>query len=117
MAHKKMFLGVELTVDSAIVRARQKIEIEIAKKVVSALRAAGYTIRMLDPDTGILFGSKFSFKKMFEYDEARIFVQQDGEDLGWVYFVFGNGGDDVISNYLGIELELKPVMEWADKTF
>lgn len=103
---------------SNTVKARQTIERAIATRFVKDTLAAGYRLgvsleRGYDVDDGMLNGSVDETKildEIFAGDECHVFVQpgdgpvvdSDGTvvSIGWVYFVLGNDGYDVISDYL-----------------
>jgi len=54
---------------------------------------------------------------LMEVDDEHlyVFVPFNPESVGWVYFVYGNDGYDVISDYTtGLEAILAPVITHAD---
>ena len=113
------------------VRMRQEVERKILTQFVQDALAAGYRLavsleRGYDLDE-MLLGSRDEAKIIEEAtagDDCHIFVQaadgplvDDGSvaSLGWVYFVYGNDGYDVISDYLlSAELE-KQLMTKANE--
>ena len=85
------------------VKMRQKFEREICTAVLDALLAAGFEISV---DNG---GEEFELensadrdailKAMFLADEDRLYAIKNKQHIGWVYFVYGNDGWDVLSDY------------------
>ena len=95
------------------VKMRQEVERKIADAAVKSLLAAGFVISV---DNG---GDEYELahstdkdailKAMFLADEDRLFVEPSSTVkgtrrgnspwFGWVYFVYGNDGWDVISDY------------------
>ena len=105
------------------VRARVAIERKIVKRTVSDLLAAGYELAVHDgedwhertTDAAKLHAA------LMETDEDRLFVYKvDGPHgkrdwYGWVFFVYGNDGYDVISDYtVNLENDLAAVNAYAD---
>lgn len=87
------------------VKMRQEVERKIAEATVNSLLQAGFAISV---DNGgneyELASSKDSaaiLAAMFLCDEDRLYTHRDGESdpFGWVYFVYGNDGWDVINDY------------------
>ena len=88
------------------VKMRQIVEREIATSVVKTLLKAGFALSV---DNGDNNGDEFEIansrskktvlEKMFQTDEERVYAIKDGKLFGWVYFVYGNDGWDVISDY------------------
>lgn len=102
------------------VKQRQKIEKQIARKFLRIALAAGYAISL---DNG---GDEFEFKdstdfsfivsEMFATDEEHLHLSKDGKRCGWVYFVYGNDGYDVICDYTtNLEYLMPDVSKLADK--
>jgi hypothetical protein len=89
------------------VKRRVAVEKRIVKHTVKSLLAAGFELAVHDgeewhertTDTAKLH------KALMETDEDRLFVYKaDGHKgrrdwFGWVFFVYGNDGYDVISDY------------------
>lgn len=85
------------------VKMRQMVEREIATKVVDVLLAAGFQIQV---DNGDDEPPAYSTNRegiladMFLTDEEHLYVGNfDADVYGWVYFVYGNDGWDVMSDY------------------
>lgn len=107
------------------VRARVAIERRIVKATVDAFLAAGFALQTdqgggpLEPviptrDRQVILDA------LCETDDERLYVRQvfPGPNYisnGWVYFVYGNDGWDVISDYTtNLEEVLKPVNALAE---
>lgn len=98
---------------------RIQLEQRIVRRTAKVLLAAGYVLQVnngeditpetpTDSLTGILTG-------MMETDDEYLIVTGKGY-RGWVRFVYGNDGWDVISDYtVSLEDVLKPVFEYADR--
>ena len=60
--------------------------------------------------------AKVVLDAMFAADEDYLLVHKDGRQIGWVYFVYGNDGWDVVSDYtVNLEDLMKGANELADK--
>lgn len=113
-------------------KMRHEVERRIVTQVVDDALAAGYRLtvsleRGFDWDT-MLTGSRDRQKileEAFAGDECHVFVHlpvgplrgRGGklDCIGWVYFVYGNDGYDVISDYsTSLEALLKPANALAD---
>ncbi|UPT95471.1 hypothetical protein J4G48_0040670 [Bradyrhizobium barranii subsp. apii] len=97
---------------------RQEIEKQIARKVVDDALAAGYTIDVFDGEEFAVKNSTDAeqiFAAMFSTDDDRLFLTRDGK-TAWVWFIYGNSGWDVISDYnVSLEEVLKGAMKLADE--
>ena len=110
------------------VKLRQELERKIMRRFVRAALASGHRLavsleRGYDLDE-MLLGSRDEKKIIaaaFEGDECHIFVQpatgptvEGGKVIseGWVFFVFGNDGWDVISDYT---TNLEPLLKSANE--
>lgn len=88
------------------VKMRQEVERKIATAAVNSLLVAGFAISV---DNGDNDGQEYQLASstdepailgaMFLCDEDRLIVEKDGIPLGWAYFVYGNDGWDVLSDY------------------
>lgn len=106
----------------------RKVEKEIAEKFVSDALKSGHTLSVsLDRGYDVedmLKGSSDKAKivdEIFAGDDAHVFVHAKGapaivdgqvNSIGWVYFVLGNDGWDVISDYT---TNLERLLEGANK--
>lgn len=105
----------------SMVKLRQELERRIATQVVKDALAAGYVLVV---DNG---GDEPDYKgtdetaclsAMFATDDERLYLFKPGGKWadGWVYFVYGNDGWDVINDYTtNLESLLKSAHEIADK--
>jgi hypothetical protein len=108
------------------VKMRQRVEKIIVRAVVNAAVAAGYSVAV---DNG---GDEYEYKgadrraclaTMFATDDERLYLftaEQAARGFkrsaGWVYFVYGNSGWDVISDYTtNLENLLAPALKLAEK--
>jgi hypothetical protein len=100
---------------------RQMVEKEIVSQAVTDLLAAGYSLEVDigdGPEHEPTKDRAIIDKHLFSGDEARLFVYKDGKKKphGWVYFVYGNDGWDVISDHsVHLEKDLAKANEIADK--
>ena len=112
------------------VKMRQEVERKIATAFVQSALLAGYTVSVDNGDsaTGKLHNLKAILAAMFQTDEDRLHIynprrisavllsgqtrQPSNQYVGWVYFVYGNDGYDVISDYT---VTLEPIMGAANK--
>jgi hypothetical protein len=95
----------KLTGDTNAVRNRQKVEQTIARAVVDALLAADFVLGVNDGgDEPVITGSSDKaaiLEALFNTDEDYLLAKKrdDSHFKGWVRFVYGNDGWDVISDY------------------
>ncbi len=86
---------------------RQRIERQIARKAAKDLIAAGYKVAVYDGTEIALAASadvRAVMAAMFSTDEDYLFVLTPVaggkmKRVGWVRFVYGNSGFDVINDY------------------
>lgn len=85
------------------VKMRQEVERKIATAFVKAAIREKYEIVVDygDGPTDLLFTTRSVLAAMFQGDEDRLYLYKKGGTriVGWVYFVYGNDGWDVISDY------------------
>lgn len=114
--------------------ARQYIEKQIARRLVEDLVAAGYRIGRVDC-CGTRHGAGHScgeenlaaaspgtnnvdqvLAAMFKGDDDHVYVNDArGNYVGWIWLIYGNGGDDVISDYsVDLDRIVEPVYAWVD---
>jgi hypothetical protein len=95
---------------------RLALEADIVKMTVDALLVAGYALHVAENDDlpapttsrDVILGV------LGETDDEHLMASRDGK-RSWVYFVYGNDGWDVISDYtVDLEDVLKPVSEFCD---
>ncbi len=98
------------------VKMRQEVERKIAKAFIKQAIAAGYEIAVNngEEETKAFDNVATVLKAMFLTDEDYLIVfnGKDGERFGWVRFIYGNDGWDVISDYT---TNLEHVMSEAKK--
>jgi hypothetical protein len=110
--------------DRAVLR-RCRVEERIARATVRALLAAGYELSVDNGEEETKPSRDFAkvAGAMFETDEDYLCIQNaagveaGGRKLwaGWVRFVYGNDGLDVICDYtVNLEAVLAPVLEMAE---
>lgn len=99
---------------------RISVEHDIVTRVVNALHTAGYSLQTdqagdgFEPavptaDRVVILGH------LMETHDERLYARKDGKRAGWVYFVYGNDGYDVISDYTtNLENVLAPINAYAD---
>jgi len=103
------------------VKARIKIEEQIVKEVVKAALAADYLLTVNDGEEDTLVNSENEsaiLAAMFTTDEDRLFFvnKVTRRIVGWVFFVYGNDGYDVINDYTtNLETILAPVNKLAEE--
>ena len=98
---------------------RIRVEQRIVRLVVKLALAAGWTLSV---DTGgdeydLEDSTKFGevLKAMMEVDDEKLRLRR-GKETGWIWFVYGNGGWDVISDYsTNLDGLLEPVMRLSDR--
>lgn len=92
------------------VAKRRKAELAILKATVEALLDAGFTLSVFDGEEDHLIftggvraqGSNNPasiYKALYETDEDYLNAWKDGHIFGWVRFIYGESGWDVISDY------------------
>lgn len=100
------------------IQGRQAMEKVLARKTVEALLEQGFKIEIDnggdEPERSIQTVDAI-LGTMFATDEDRLLVSKDGI-RGWIYFVYGNDGYDVISDYTtNLEFLLAPINKYADR--
>lgn len=94
------------------IKMRQMVEKEIYTEVINVLLDAGFGLSIDNGDNSGGSDTDYEFeihnskdraailKAMYQCDEDRLFVHNDNDTaFAWVYFVYGNDGWDVISDY------------------
>jgi hypothetical protein len=99
---------------------RINLEKRIARKVVRALLEAGYELTINNGGEGdeIPWTRNFSevLAAMFATDSEHLITRAATGQKSFVYFVYGNGGWDVIADYgLTLEPTLIPINEYCDQ--
>lgn len=102
---------------------RINIERDIVLKTLVTLLAAGYSLEWdyindeNDGDEKPLNDFTLLKAQAMACDDEHLYVYSPkGHRVGWVYFVYGNDGWDVINDHtLSLEEVLAPVNEYAEK--
>ena len=99
------------------VKMRTEVEQKIARALVVEALKAGYVITIdngEDDETRKFDGVKSVLDAMFLTDQEHLHMWNptNGKRVGWVFFVYGNDGWDVISDY---SVNLEPIMTEANK--
>ncbi len=87
------------------VKMRQEVERKIARAAADGILSAGFKIIVNDGEedvTGHLESTDDVLKAMFTTDEDYMVVVTRGDfpiQFGWVRFIYGNDGWDVINDY------------------
>jgi len=102
------------------VKQRQRIEKEIASIVVHDAIAAGFTLSVVnggdDYEIENCGDAVKILETMFLTDDERLYFVRDGKNVGWVYFVYGEEGWDVICDYtVNLEEHLKRASELSEE--
>lgn len=99
------------------VKMRQHVERQIARRVLLDGKALGYRFNVTNGgDDYELPAPTDNIKEllaaMFATDEdtLHVFRPGKGRPFGWIFFVYGNSGYDVISDYT---TNLEPIMKGA----
>jgi hypothetical protein len=88
------------------VKMRQEVERKIATAAIQALLKAGFAISI--DNGGDTYerstSEKAILENMFQTDEEHLYVEKPQRaggwrTFGWLYFVYGNDGWDVLSDY------------------
>jgi len=90
------------------------VEHDIVTRVVDVLTASGFQLREQYEDEWQ--DREALLTLLFDLDEAFLVCGgKEGSKGGWVRFVFGNDGWDVICDYtVNLESVLEPVTQYAD---
>jgi len=84
------------------VKMRQIVEKEIVTAVIAALLKAGYAITVYNGEDEEIKKSTDQISilaAMFTTDEDHLIVYKQGKRSGFVTFIYGNDGYDVIHDY------------------
>jgi hypothetical protein len=95
-------------------RARARMELAIVNKLIESADAAGHRLNVAEyEDDG---EHDYDVKTaLFNLDDAHVIViDSDGDELGWIRLVFGNGSDLVSDYTVNLETFLAPANALAD---
>src|SRR5882724_11120232 len=86
------------------VKRRMEVEKRIARALVESALGAGYSVTVNDGEEDMLHTSRSLqaiLGAMFTTDMDRLFLHVKNRDTwcGWVLFIYGHDGWDVISDY------------------
>ena len=99
-----MYINKNVTPEVA---ARQRIERAIVRRVVKDALTAGYRLDVYDGgDEPAVAGArtlKAAMDALLNTDEDQLVLRHPEGRSGWVRFVYGNGGWDVISDYSAVD--------------
>jgi hypothetical protein len=84
------------------VKQRQSIEVRIVKCVVTEALRLGYALRVDDGEEmhPLTKKAKVVYGQLMETDMDKLYVYRNETYVGWILFVYGNDGYDVISDYV-----------------
>lgn len=100
------------------VRPRCRMELKIVNAFIRELKKNNCTVKIEEyedePEMNKIENVKSA---LFNIEDAFVIVyNENGKRIGWVRFVFGNDGWDLINDYsVNIEEWLQPVLDVADK--
>lgn len=83
-------------------KVRLEVERRIAQQAIADLLEAGYTLGVNDGEEITIKESTDAeavLKAMATTDEDYLLAYRDGKRVGWVRFIYGNDGWDVINDY------------------
>ena len=102
-------------------KIRRKLERQIAIRVVKDALAEGWLVTVdngADEDVTLVRSDSVRavLAAMFATDDETLSFSQDGVRKGWVRFVYGNSGWDVVNDYsTGIEALMEGANGLADE--
>lgn len=100
---------------SWLVKARQRVERQICRRIILDALAMGYTIKVYDGEEtfGPFNKCKPVLDAMFSVDEEHLIFYKKGKRAGWVFLIYGNA-NDVLSDYSDNEAT-RQIVEGASK--
>ncbi len=82
---------------------RRYVETKIARVLIKDALLAGYEVSVNNGgdkhEISRSTDAEVILAAMFAADEDLLFMRKDGKEVGWVRFVYGNDGWDVIADY------------------
>lgn len=106
--------------DSRAVAQRIKLEGRVARKIVRALLAAGYSITVFDGEEETVircrqFASIINAMNTTDQDYLLVYKAGSEKRHGWVRFIYGNDGWDVVNDYTtNLESLMAPINDWSE---
>lgn len=100
----------------------QRIDVErrIVEKVVDTLLSRGWRLNLMNGGEGYELPEWTSDRAtilavMMETNDEYLHARKVGHRLQYVFFVYGNSGYDVVSDYtIGLDIEMEIVNNFAD---
>lgn len=102
---------------SPSIRQRIELEMRIADEVAKALIGHGYVLRVYDGEefvTKRTTDPRLIADNMFETDEAILVLFRPDQQtrVGYVQFIYGNSGHDVVSDWtMNVDEIVQPIVE------
>lgn len=100
------------------VKLRQELEKRIATEVINEALRLGHAVSVNDGEETTLKHSRVAddiLAAMFTTDEDWLFITDGAQDIGWVRFIYGNDGYDVVNDYTtNLEDLMKPANDLAE---
>jgi hypothetical protein len=98
------------------VKQRQAIEVKIVKAVVTEALRLGYALRVDDGEEfhPISKKAKTLYDQLLETDMDKLYVYRNDTYVGWILFVYGNDGYDVISDHVANK-QIEEILAKANK--
>ena len=100
---------------AARVAAVQAAEEKIMRRIIADALAAGYSLGVNDGEDTTLKECRDAaavFAAMRTTDTDHLLVYENGKQIGWVFFVYGNDGYDVVNDYT---TNLEHIVSGADE--
>lgn len=108
---------------------RIAIEKRIARKTIEVMVAAGFYVKVFDGEEWACSATqdvKLALDAMLQTDDDKLYVLAKNDStepdarpfkrIGWVWFVYGNSGYDVVCDYTtNLEPQMKEVDAYADE--
>jgi hypothetical protein len=99
-------------------KQRINLEKKIARVIVRDAIRAGYSLNVNNGGDGNELTEPSTdhatvIRAMFQTDQEHLLVynSSNGKQIGWVFFVYGNDGWDIVNDYT---VNLEPIMKRAD---
>lgn len=96
LCHVCQRLAVEQDIVEQSIKALFMAKFQVAIENGDDERLGPFTYQ---PEIGMQASADIVLAEMFVTDDEYLIVREDGQDFGWVRFVYGNSGYDVISDY------------------
>lgn len=99
---------------------RRQTERRIVRKVIRAALDAGYRLNLSNGGDSYVFPEPTdSFtavvSETMAVDSEHLYLYKDGKRVGWVFFVYGNEGWSVVSDYtMTLQEFMEPINAYCD---